>query len=121
MALDNETNFLAQISDEDYQDAMRDILSTAATLGITIYLGSKGALIRPQTPDRNEPLSVDWLFLEGDQWFIARHLTLGVDDATLAQTPSIASPMKAFLTQVGAITGAKSVLTKLNAYWVHQP
>lgn len=112
----NEADFLASISDESYRDAMRDILSSAATLGMTIYWGAKGASLRFQTPDRNEPLSVGWAFLEGDQWFGARHLTFGVDRNTLDQTPSVSAHVEAFITRVAAIDGARPVPTKLDAY-----
>lgn len=112
----NETDFLAQIPDDAYRDAMRDILSAAATLGMTIYWGSKGASVRLQTPDRNEPLSIGWAFLEGDQWYGARHLTLGVDRTTLEQTPSVRAAIETFIEQVKAIDGAGPVPTKLDAY-----
>lgn len=69
-----------------------------------------------QTPDRHEPLSVGWAFLEGDQWFGARHLTLGVDRNTLPQTPSVSAHIEAFITRVAAIEGASTVPTKLDAY-----
>ncbi len=62
---------------------MGDILATCAALGLVVYWGSKGASIRIKTPDRSEPLSIAWCFLEGDQWYGARNVTLGVDPATL--------------------------------------
>ena len=112
----NEADFLAQIPADDYREAIRDILATAITLGMAIHWGSKGASIRIRTPDRNEPLSIGWVFLEGDQWFGARHLTFGVDLTTLANTPSVRQPVEVFIEQVRAIYGAKPVPTKLNAY-----
>ncbi len=112
----NEADFLEAIGDDAYREAMQDIFVTCATLGLVIYWGSKGCSIRIKTPDRSEPLSIAWCFLEGDQWNGARHLTLGVDLATLAQTPSVQPAVLAFLERVKAIPGCKPVPTKLNAY-----
>ena len=111
----NEINFLERIADDAYRDAMRDILARAATLGLVIAWGTKGASLRMKTPDREEPVSIAWTFLDRDQWYGARHLTLGVDPATLATTPSVRGPLEAFVGQVKAVPGAKPTPGKLNA------
>jgi hypothetical protein len=43
-------------------------------------------------------------------------VSLGVDRATLEQTPSVRDAVETFLDQVKAINGAKPVPTKLDAY-----
>jgi hypothetical protein len=112
----NEADFLDAIGVDAHRDAMKDILSACATLGLTINWGAKGASIRIATPDRVEPLSVGWAFLDGDQWYGARHLTFGVDPASLAQTPSVASSVKTFVHTVSSIPGAVPAPSNLDAY-----
>lgn len=50
----NEADFLKAIESDAYREAMKDIFSTCATLGLTLFWGAKGASIRIQTPDRTE-------------------------------------------------------------------
>jgi len=111
----NEADFLNAIESDAYREAMKDIFSTCATLGLIMFWGAKGASIRIQTPDRSEPLSVGWAFLGGDQWFGAKHLSLGVDQASLAQTPSVREAVLRFVEHVKTIPGAKPLTTKLDA------
>lgn len=112
----SEAGFLAEIVDDAYREAMRDLFAAATTLGLTIAWGSKGASLRLKTPDRAEPLSVAWTFLDGDQWYSARHLTLGVDPSALAVTPSVRDAVTAYLAQVRTIDGGNAVSGSLNAY-----
>jgi hypothetical protein len=116
MSQASEIDFLDRIASDAYREAMKDVFSTCATLGLTVYWGTKGASIRISTTDRSEPLSIGWAFLEGDQWNGARHLSLGVDQSSLQQTPSVKPAVLAFVDRVKAITGAKPVQTKLDAY-----
>lgn len=116
----NETDFLAAIPGLEYRDAMADILVACATLGLAVQWQSQGASIRIQTPDRPEPLSIGWVFLEGPHYKGARHLSLGVDPASLAKTPSVQAPVTAFIHRVKAITGATPVSTSLEA-WMFLP
>ncbi|WP_328327621.1 hypothetical protein OHA70_01405 [Kribbella sp. NBC_00382] len=112
----NEANFLAGIADDEYRDAMKEVLAGASALGLVTYWGAKGASLRVRTPDRAEPVSIAWAFLEGDQWFSARHLSLGVDRETLAQVHSVQPAIEAFVQEVSQIPGAKPVPSKLDAY-----
>jgi hypothetical protein len=112
----NEADFLASISDDAYRDALKDIFSTAAALGLIMYWGSKGTSMRIKTPDRHEPLSIAWAFPEGWQWSGAHHLSLGVDHSSLEKTPTVAPAVGAFIQRIKAIPGAKPVTTKLDAY-----
>jgi hypothetical protein len=112
----NEADFLANITDDAYREAMKDIFSTATALGLVVYWGLKGASLRIKTPDRNEPLSIAWTFLEGDGFMGARHVTLGVAPSPLKHTPSVAPAVEAFIQRIKAIPGAKPVMAKLDAY-----
>jgi hypothetical protein len=117
----SEASFLAEISGDDYREAMRDIFAAATTLGLTVAWGTKGASLRLRTADRAEPISIAWTFLDGDQWNGARHLTLGVDPATLAATPTARDAVTAYIAQVMAIGGGKAVPSSLNAYIFEPP
>lgn len=77
---------------------------------------SNGASIRLRTPDRNEPLSIGWVFLEGAGWYRARHVTLGADEASLTQTPSVAQAVREYRRRVQSLPGAVPVGGKLDAY-----
>lgn len=77
--------------------------------------GSKGASIRLKSPDRDEPISVGWVFVEGDQWTWAKHVTLGVDPNTLQNHPTIALAIIDFCDAVKAVPGAKAAGGKSNA------
>jgi hypothetical protein len=112
----NEADFLAAILDPEYREAMRDLLASARTLGLVVQWYTKGASIRLRTPNRNEPLSIGWVFLEGGQWYGARHVTLGADDGSLNSTPSVAVAVQTFRDEVKAIPGAQPVPGKLEAY-----
>ena len=79
----SEAEFLAGIDDAAYRDAVADLLSTCASLGLVVRWGSKGASFRLPNSDRAEPLSIGWLLPEGSAWGGARYITLGVDSASL--------------------------------------
>lgn len=112
----NESDFLARIQDPVYREAMGELLSGVRSLGLVLGWGSKGTSIRLRTPDRTEPLSVGWVFLDEDQWYGARHVSLGADDDSLAQTPSVAGAVEEFRQKAKRLPGAKPVPTKLHAY-----
>jgi hypothetical protein len=80
----NEADFLERIADDNYREALRDILARATTLGLLIAWGSKGASLRLKTPDRNEPVSVAWTFLDRDQWY-------GADERACSGVPASSS------------------------------
>ncbi|WP_396048444.1 endonuclease NucS domain-containing protein [Aeromicrobium sp. UC242_57] len=77
----SEAAFLVAIADPPYREAMSELFASVKALGLTLAWGSKGASIRLKSPDQQEPISVGWVFLEGDQWTWAKHVTLGVDPA----------------------------------------
>jgi hypothetical protein len=112
----NEATYLAAIGDSTYGSALKDLFATCGALGLTVYWGSKGFSIQIQTPDRNQPLSVGWGLPDGSHWMGARYLTLGIDPASLAQTPSVVEAVDRYLQTLSVIAGGKRVSTKLNAY-----
>lgn len=116
----SEEQFLAGIVDDAYREAMEEIFASARQLGFVLAWGSKGTSIRVRTPDRTEPLSVGWAFLAGDQWYGARHLSLGVDGVSLKAAPTVAPAIAAFTAAVRAISGASPVPTTLEA-WTFPP
>lgn len=107
--------FLARIPDAEYRESLQDVLTGAAAMGLAVTWGSKGASIRLKTPDRAEPISVAWAFAPGDQWYGAKHLTLGFDPATLEVTPSARVAVEAYQQRVSALTGALATAGQLRA------
>ena len=102
-----EDEFLDAIDDYDYREAMSDLFSALQPLGLTLAWGSKGASIRLKSPDRPEPISVGWVFLPGDLWTFARHVTFGVDPGTLQNHPTIAPFIMQFCKDLKEIPGGK--------------
>ena len=94
---------------------MSELFASIAALGLTLEWGSKGASIRLKSPDREEPISIGWVFLEGDQWTWAKHVTLGVDPNTLQNHPTIATAVSAYCDAVKSVPGAKMAGGKSNA------
>lgn len=107
--------FLAAISDPAYREAMSELFAAVQTLDLTLAWGSKGASIRLKSPDRPEPLSVGWVFLEGGQWNFAKHVTFGVDLTSLQYHPSLKPAILDFCEKVKKVEGAKAASGKSNA------
>lgn len=76
---------------------------------------TKGASIRLPSPDRAEPISVGWVFLEGGQWRTAKYVTFGVDPATLNNHPTVASAIRTFCEGMAAVPGGKPTPGGLSA------
>ncbi len=110
-----EAEYLASIDDAAYRDAVRSIIARCETLGIEVKWRSRGATLRINTPDRRQPLAIGWLLPEGSHWQAARHITLGVDPASLAQTPSVAPAVLAYADQLKSIPGGVAPKSSLNA------
>lgn len=111
----SEDAFLTEIKDLAYREAMSELFASVTALGLTMAWGSKGASIRLRSPDRDEPISVGWVFLEGHQWTWAKHVTLGVDPNTLQNHPTITSPILAYCENIKAVAGAQTAGGKSNA------
>lgn len=99
---DQET-FLASLPAEAERAAMAELFDACASLGIEIKWRSKGASLRIPTPDRKQPLSIAWVFPDGEGWSVTRDLSLGVDHSSLAKTPSVAAAVHAYLARVRSI------------------
>lgn len=110
-----EEDFLAAIGDSEYREAMSELFSTVSALGLVLAWYSKGASIRLKSPDRSEPISVGWVFLEGGQWNTAKHVTLGVDPATLKNHPTVAPAIESFCEKLKDIAGGKPTTGSLDA------
>lgn len=111
----DQDEFLARISDGDYHEAMSELFSSVQALDLSMAWGSKGASIRVKSPDRAEPISVGWVFLDDGQWTFAKHVTFGVDPGTLQNHPTIASAIRDFCEKVKTVPGAKVTGGKSNA------
>jgi hypothetical protein len=113
----NEATFLAGISNEAQRLALGDLFATCASLGVEVKWRSKGVALRILTPDRRQPLSVGWGFQPGDSWQGAKDLTLGVDEGSLSQTPTVDAAVRRYIDQIAAIPGAVKVNgASLNAF-----
>lgn len=110
-----QADFLAAIGDAKYRDAISELFSTVTALGFVLAWYTKGASIRLKTPDKTEPISVGWVFLEGGQWSSAKHVTLGVDPATLKNHPTVTPAISKYCNQLKAVPGGKPATGVLNA------
>lgn len=111
----DQDEFLARIADGDYHEAMSELFSSVQALDLSMAWGSKGASIRVKSPDRAEPISVGWVFLDDGQWTFAKHVTFGVDPGTLQNHPTIAPAIRDFCEKVKTVPGAKVTGGKSNA------
>ncbi|MCD4534260.1 endonuclease NucS [Nocardioides sp. cx-169] len=111
----NENDFLAAIADVRYREAMSELFSTVSALGLVVAWYSKGASIRLKSPDRAAPISIGWVFLEGGQWYTAKHVTFGVDPSTLKNHPTVAPAITAFCERLKEVPGGKPATGTLNA------
>lgn len=110
-----EAEYLSNIDDPAYRDAVHSIIARCEALGIEVKWRSKGAALRIDTPDRRQPLAIGWMLPEGSHWQAARYVTLGVDPTSLAQTPSVSSAVLAYAQQVKSISGGTAPKSSLNA------
>jgi hypothetical protein len=116
-----EAEFLNSVDDPGYRDAVADVLSTCASLGIQVAWRDKGASFRLPNADRAEPLSIGWLLPEGSHWAGAKYLTFGVDGESLKQVPTLAEPVARYVTRVSSLPGARLVSSKRADRFVFEP
>lgn len=107
-----EESFLDAIDDDAYREALSGIFTTCRTLGLTLWWGAKGASIRIATLDRSEPLSIGWIFPEGSQWSGLSYLSLGYDEQSAKNTPSVAVALEDYVTEVNSISGGVAAKSK---------
>jgi hypothetical protein len=111
----SEDAFLAAITEPDYQEAMGQLFASVKALALVRAWGSKGASIHLKSPDQAEPISIGWVFLEGDQWTWAKHVIFGVDPNTLKNHPSVAAAILDFCEKLKGIPGGQPASGKSNA------
>ena len=110
-----EAEYLSSIEDPAYREAVRSLIARCEALGIEVKWRSRGAALRIDTPDRRQPLAIGWMLPEGSHWQAARYVTLGVDPASVAQTPSVATAVLAYAEQVKSIPARVAPKSALNA------
>lgn len=111
----SEDAFIAAITEPEYQEAMSELFASVKALGLVMAWGSKGASIRLKSPDQAEPISIGWVFLEGDQWTWAKYVTLGVDPNTLKNHPSVGPAILDFCEKLKGVPGGQPASGKSNA------
>ena len=111
----DEAAFLASLDGDAYRNAFQDFLAACSALGLVLAWGSKGFSIRLPTPDRNEPLSIAWGLPDGAQWQGLWHLSVGVDRASLKQSPSLVDPVERYIAAIEAVPGGRHLNTKMAA------
>jgi len=112
-----ETAFLKSVADDEYREALRELLEVCRGLGLRFGWGKTGTSIRVLTGD-NKQLSVAWLFPPGvSGWMGLRDLTLGFDLGSIEQQPAARPLLDAYLVGVGGLPGAEPTRVKnLNGY-----
>ena len=116
----SEAQLLAEIQDEEYRTAARELLEACRGLGFRFEWGTIGVSIRVPTADRPEPLTVAWLFPPGRAgWMSLTDLTLGFDPSSAKATPSAGPALEAYVGAVGALPNAEPAKPEwLRAYRV---
>lgn len=94
---------------------MSELFASAKALGLVMAWGSKSASIRLNSPDQAEPISIGWVFLEGDQWTWAKCVTFGVDPNTLKNHPSVGPVILDFCEKLKGVPGGQPASGKSNA------
>ncbi len=100
----SEHDFLASVIDDDYREALRQLLDFCRELGLRFGWGTKGTSIRLLTPYKAEPISIAWLFPSGGiGWMGLSDLTLGHDASTVSKVAELAKPMANYVAEVSTI------------------
>ncbi len=102
----DEHQFLRSLDNDEYREALRGLFETAKAVGMVFEWGSVGSSIRLHTPDRDEPLTVAWVFPDRAGWSGLRHLTLGYDTGSAKNTPSVQDALSKYVDAVRRVPGA---------------
>ncbi len=103
----SEARFLEQVKDDDYREALQELLKICHGLGLRLPWGTAGASIRLQIPDNRKLVSVAWLYPPGvPGWMGLLDLTLGYWEAD-ALTPSAMSALKDYVARVAELPGVE--------------
>jgi TIR domain len=113
----DERQFLRSLDNHEYREALRGLFETAKAVGMVFEWGSVGSSIRLHAPDRDEPLTVAWVFPDRAGWSGLRHLTLGYDTGSAKNTPSVQDALSEYVDAVRLVPGAMRAKARaLQAY-----
>ena len=114
----DKERFLAQVQDENYRDALRELFEVSHRLGLHFFWGAVGASIRVPTSDRPEPLTIAWVFPPGRAGFQGlTDLTMGFDPSSAGATPSAKAALEAYIRSIESLPGAEDAKPQgLRAY-----
>lgn len=102
----DEEQFLEQVEDEAYREALRELFEVCGHLGLLLPWGPAGTSIRLRIPGRTRPLSVGWVFPPGvSGWMGLTDLTMGLD---FDQVTSMGPALESYLEKIGELPGARS-------------
>lgn len=109
-AYTNEAQFLVKITDEDYQEALTEIINVCHGLKLKFEWGAVGTSIRLVTTEPPHRLTIGWLFPPSvSGWQGLLDLNLGFDPGSADKMPSLAPQLEAYLDQVEHLPGAEPV------------
>lgn len=116
----DETELLDQFTDDDYRQAIGDLLEFARGQDLPLEWGSVGVSIRIRVPDVSEPLSIGWVFPPGvSGWLGLRDVSLGHDAWRAERDIGDPQLLKSYIEGISAIPGAERVTTnEVNAYHI---
>lgn len=104
----NEARFLAQVEDDDYREALQELLEVCRGLGLLLPWGTAGTSVRLQIPENQKLVSIAWLFPPGvSGWMGLRHLTLGYDIEQMTNVPSAAPALEEYVAKVSTLSGVE--------------
>lgn len=116
----DETELLDQFTDDEYQQAVGDLLEFARGQDLPLEWGSVGVSIRIRVPDVSEPLSIGWVFPPGvSGWLGLRDVSLGHDSWRAERDIGDPQLLESYIEAISAIPGAEEVTAgNLHAYHI---
>jgi hypothetical protein len=109
----DENSFLSRVDDQNYRQALRELLESCRGLQLRLDWGTVGVSIRVPTSDLGEPLTIAWLFPPGQAgWSGLRDLTLGFDPWSADQRKSITNALEAYQEVIARLPGGTSITAK---------
>lgn len=107
----NEAQFLEQIRDDTYRQALQELLEVCHGLGLRIPQFTRGPSIRLPVPGSSTLVSIMWIFPPGvSGWMGLTDLTLGYDiEGSAKQASWIHPALENYVEKVSGLPGAESV------------
>jgi hypothetical protein len=120
LALPGETQFLSEITDEAYRNALHELFEVCRGLGLKFEWGTTGTSIRLITADSAEPISIGWVFPTNKPgWMGLVGVNLGYDAGSTAKRPLSLPVLDNYYKVVEGLPGVKTVkLPYLKAFYV---